>query len=200
MSAKNVKLDLGQFASLINRSREDVRLLAEQKASEGLWRFKPGLGSEAIVELPSSDLYHELEAAAGVNHSQDHRSLDNFSSARQTPEGSIRHLEHENEHLRAILKDSAELLEELKNNGNNRECMSDNFSSSNIDFAVTKWPAEKSELVRAYDRIIDLQRQLADTQQENLRLLEENQMAIELRGLFARYGMISHDPRERRLK
>lgn len=184
MSSENIKLDLGQFALLIHRSREDVRSLAEQKASEGLWRFEAGQNSEPFVELPSADLYHELEAAAGVSHSNVHQSSETTTSACHTPEGSIHRLKHENENLREVLAECAELIEELKDKVKNKEDSSDTCDSLSEPL-ITSLSATKAELVRAYDRIIDLQRQLTDTQQANLRLLEENKMVVYLRALLA---------------
>lgn len=195
MSSKNIKLDLGQFARLIHRSRADVRSLAEQKAREGLWRFEAGQTSEAFVELPSSDLYHELEAAAGVSHSSDHQSSENTPSTCHSPEGSMHHLKHENKKLRAVLADSAELIEELKNKVKNREASSDTCDSLS-DPLTASLSATKAELVRAYDRIIDLQLQLTDTQQANLRLLEENKVVVYLRALLSRLDTKINDTRD----
>ncbi len=195
MSSEKIKLDLGQFALLTHRSREDVRSLAEQKASEGLWRFEAGQNSEPFVELPSADLYHELEVAAGVSDSKVHQSSETTTSACHTPEGSIHRLKHENANLRAVLAQCAELIEELKDKLKNKEASSNNCDSPSEPL-ITSLSATKAELVQAYDRIIDLQRQLTDTQQANLRLLEENKIVVYLRALLAGLDTRINDTRD----
>jgi hypothetical protein len=184
MPSNLVKLNVDQFANLLDLSRDEARALIQRKADDGQWRLNADGEGDAFVELPSSDLYIEIEAK-GEARREDPVRDDQESILHQRPNPKVKALRQENKDLRSVLGKSADLIQELKS-GLHKEPKPPEPTAGQDSSLTEALAATKAELVRAYDRIIDLQQQLVDAKQSTASSREDSEIVQELASLLNR--------------